>query len=75
MDRTDRPERAPAKCPQCGRRKGAEISYGYPAPDAWPEIEKLIGEGRTVLGGCCIGEEDPQYRCTSCGHEWGKAEH
>ena len=72
---TGQPESGPAKCPQCGRRKGAQISYGYPSPDAWPEIEKLTKEGKMVLGGCCVGDEDPQYRCTSCGHEWGRAEH
>jgi len=68
------PELLPAECPECGRRKGAEIFYGYPAPDAWPRIEKLVEEGKAELGGCCVSGEDPKYRCGSCGHAWGRAE-
>jgi len=28
---------------------------------------KGVDEGRVVLGGCCIGVDDPDWCCSECG--------
>ena len=58
-------ERKPRKCPKCGSVKVANILYGLPAWD--PEMEKEIEEGRIVLGGCMVSDDDPEWQCVDCG--------
>ena len=55
------------KCPQCGSEKIADILYGYPGFS--PELDKLLDKGKVVLGGCCITDNDPLWRCTECGND------
>jgi predicted RNA-binding Zn-ribbon protein involved in translation (DUF1610 family) len=63
-----RATRKPRKCPSCGEKKVVEILYGYPTPEA--ELE--VRAGQSVLGGCCIDEDDPRWQCTQCGAQiWG----
>ena len=33
---------------------------------------KLAEEGKIVLGGCIISDNDPMWHCIDCSHEWGK---
>ena len=49
------------KCPKCGE-KLIEIVYGMPGPELFEASE----QGEVILGGCCIGDEDPGYRCKKC---------
>jgi hypothetical protein len=47
------------KCPGCNSKEGVrEYLYGLPMdqPDA----------GKYVLGGCCISEDMPDYKCINC---------
>ena len=59
-----RVKRKPKKCPQCGSTKIADILYGL--PDYSPEFEKRIEDGKIALGGCCISNDDPIWKCTEC---------
>ena len=54
------------KCPKCGSDKVAAIQFGNPSPEMIEEAER----GHIVLGGCCIEEDDPEWHCKDCEHEW-----
>jgi len=45
---------------------GLRIIYGYPGPELC-EAEK---RGEVELGGCCVGDNDPNFHCKACDHEW-----
>lgn len=68
-DSSDRIEsmRKPEKCPTCGSPKVAQVRYGYPI--FGPELEKELAEGKTVLGGCVISGDDPEWQCVDCQQE------
>ena len=40
--------------------------YGYPMPEAMA----AANEGKIKLGGCLVGERDPQKHCKACGTEF-----
>ena len=52
-------------CTICGE-PGVPIVYGM-APAELGEAEE---RGEIVLGGCVVTGEDPDHRCSYCGHEW-----
>ena len=54
------------KCPECESKEVIPIMYGLPSPEAELEREK----GKIILGGCLIFEENPNWHCKNCGHEW-----
>ena len=54
----------PEKCPECGSDKIASILYGLPAFS--DSLRQKIKDGKIVLGGCCVTDDDPAWRCTSC---------
>lgn len=59
----------PCCCPRCGGKRLARIMYGLvPKPDE--ELERELREGQVVLGGCCAWDRMPQWKCTTCAHEW-----
>ena len=60
--------RARFPCPQCRRRAGVEIIYGYPTPRMFREAER----GRIALGGCIVREDDPDRHCLECRHRWSQ---
>lgn len=64
------PGRGRPRCPACGSADVVRISYGYPTPEAIDEAER----GEILLGGCCISDENPEWDCTNCEHEWGSAD-
>jgi len=47
------------KCPVCNSKEGVR-EYFYGLPMEQPDTEKY------VLGGCCISEDMPDYRCMKC---------
>ena len=57
-------KRKPRKCPQCGSSRIAVILYGM--PEYSPELAKSLKEGKIELGGCCISNDDPKWKCTEC---------
>jgi transcription elongation factor Elf1 len=55
-----------ASCPQCGSFDVVSIMYGLPSPKGFDEEAK----GKIVLGGCDVGDGDPQKHCKACGTEF-----
>lgn len=54
-------------CPACKKRRGVNISFGYPSPDLIEQVE----HGEAVLGGCSLPMiGDPERQCLACGHQW-----
>jgi hypothetical protein len=58
------------RCPACGSAEVAGIQYGLPLFTA--ELNADLDAGRVVLGGCCIGGDDPAWVCRECKHHWGQ---
>lgn len=56
------------KCPKCGSSEVAKILYGMPV---FHLIEEDLEKGKIELGGCCITDNDPAYKCRSCNHKFG----
>jgi hypothetical protein len=63
------------KCPKCGKRCGAPIFWGYPAPEDRADMEQGARDGRLVFGGCCISGDEAKWECTSCEHRWGRLDY
>jgi hypothetical protein len=55
--------RGPVKCPRCGSGRVAPIVWGLPSP----ETVERSARGEVALGGCVIGEDDPEWECLGCG--------
>jgi len=55
------------RCPKCGQLGALPIAYGYPSPEQYEAVER----GEVVLGGCCVWDGMPEWRCQGCDHEWG----
>lgn len=56
------------KCPECSSTNSIPIIYGLPSVELATEENK----GKLWLGGCCITGDDPKWRCSKCGHHFGK---
>jgi len=52
------------KCPACKSSRIANILYGMLAFS--PKLEKELDAGRIMTGGCCISDDDPEWRCYDC---------
>lgn len=69
LDLTEPPprrnQRRPRRCRACGSKRIATILYGEPAMDE--QVRREIEEGRLVIGGCCITDDDPMWQCSDCG--------
>ena len=58
-------KRKPRKCPSCGFSPVGKILYGMPA---WSvQFQEDVDAGRTIVGGCCISDDDPLWQCFKCG--------
>lgn len=57
--------RKPRKCPVCGSNRIADILYGLRMFSE--KLMQEINAGKVVLGGCCLGEDDPAWQCADCG--------
>ena len=53
-------------CPKCGAPDALPIVRGLPTE----ELFELERQGRVALGGCVVGDHDPEFRCRQCGEEW-----
>ena len=54
----------PKECPKCGHSPVAKILYGL--PDFSPALDASIEAGKTSIGGCCTGLDDPTWKCSKC---------
>jgi hypothetical protein len=54
----------PLECPVCHSRKIADILYGEPCFDKKLQEQEIVGE--VIVGGCCINDGDPAWRCYEC---------
>ena len=57
-------------CPKCDSGEVVPIIYGMPLEIIEkPEKGLLAAEkkGYIELGGCCVDENNPNFRCKSCG--------
>ena len=59
---------AKSVCPKCRSTNIARVVYGMPDCTEW--LEKRLGSGSIILGGCCVSGEDPDKHCNDCGTEW-----
>lgn len=57
-------ETPPPACPEC-RQPSIPIIYGYPGLGLFEAAKS----GELVLGGCCIWDGMPTWRCAG-GHDW-----
>ena len=55
----------PDKCPNCGSDKIASILYGLPFFSR--SLEQEIRDHKIVLGGCCVSNDSPTWKCIDCG--------
>ena len=56
--------RKPRTCPSCNGKNVAVILWGYPLETA--DLTKALEEKKIILGGCCVSEDDPVWRCADC---------
>ena len=56
------------KCPKCGSDRVAPILYGLPVFDE--DLKRKIESEEIYLGGCCVGNADPQFHCFSRANEY-----
>jgi uracil-DNA glycosylase family 4 len=57
-----------AGCPECHSPKCAAILYGMPAHSS--ELEAAVKAGDMAIGGCILLEDNAEWRCIACGHEF-----
>jgi Zn finger protein HypA/HybF involved in hydrogenase expression len=55
-------------CPKCGSENTIPILWGYPSQ----ALFKAAEQGLVKLGGCVIGEDEPDTFCKDCQHEWSE---
>ncbi|HEY5642486.1 MAG TPA: hypothetical protein VIS31_06380 [Woeseiaceae bacterium] len=53
-------------CPKCRSELVVPVVFGFPTDAALGDAER----GKIALGGCIVSENDPEWRCKSCGYEW-----
>ena len=58
------------KCPSCDSTNIATILWGLPIGS--PELDSELQSKKIVLGGCCVGINDPKWECNDCSFRWGK---
>lgn len=51
------------KCPECGNKNAKKIVYGLPSAE-------LLEDESIVIGGCMVSDDDKNYHCTECEHEF-----
>ena len=54
----------PKSCPACGSKRIAAYLYGMPVFSE--ELKNNLDKGKIILGGCCISEDDPAFKCLEC---------
>ena len=54
--------------PTCHGQPMRPITYGMPGP----ELVEASAQGLIELGGCCISDDMPAWRCRVCGRTSGR---
>jgi transposase-like protein len=49
-------------CPACNSTEVKEIAYGFPGSEF--DFDKY------EVGGCCVTDNDPDFKCMKCGSSW-----
>ena len=61
---------AARRCPHCGSKNVARISYGL-SNMANERLQQQLKSGKVTLGGCVFDlAESPTHYCNQCEHEW-----
>lgn len=60
------------KCPECDSANVAWIQWGRRPID--DNFKEMLDDGRAILGGCFISENDARWECNSCGKRFGNSE-
>jgi len=60
-----RVSKKPRACPVCGSSRIATYLWGMP-DFSNKKIQNEIDEGKIIIGGCCISDDDPEYHCHEC---------
>ena len=63
MKRIERKSK-PKKCPKCGHSPVGKILWGMPRMD--DKLQELMDAGKIIIGGCCLGGDDPTWECSKC---------
>jgi len=53
-------------CPSCRSEQVIPIVYGLPDVGLARQAE----EGLVALGGCCVDDDNPRWKCKACENEW-----
>lgn len=56
-------EKRPDRCPRCGAKTFVPIAYGLPDRG----LLEAAQQGKVVLGGCIVENDDPAWSCRECG--------
>ena len=59
---------ARSEAPRCCDDPMTPIVYGMPGP----ELVSASTRGEVELGGCCISDDEPMFRCQRCGRTEGR---
>lgn len=59
---------ANTEAPRCCDIPMTPIVYGMPGPELFEAAER----GEVELGGCCISDDMPMFRCDRCGRTVGR---
>lgn len=49
----------------CKQHEFVRVVYGYPSPLSYKEAE----EGKIILGGCIVPDDNLHFLCRKCGKE------
>ena len=55
-------------CPECGSPSIVPIIYGKPTKD----LVRMEEEGLAIMGGYSSSDQDPEWHCNDCEHEWNE---
>lgn len=62
------PKRRSIRCPNCSSTNTVKILYGM--IDLDDDLQKKLESGKVVLGGCCVGFDDPTRHCNECNFDY-----
>ncbi|MBR74737.1 MAG: hypothetical protein CL872_07370 [Dehalococcoidaceae bacterium] len=57
-------------CHNCKGKNIARFVFGLPSQEFLKEYRKEENQGKFVLGGCCVSNDDPKFVCNDCSYEW-----
>ena len=63
----------PMTCPHCGSTNVGKYLYGFPGMNQKMMQDEL--DGKIIIAGCIITDDDPGYHCHNCKRDFGKREY